>query len=76
MNWTGTAAVVVANDSIYVSLTLANESGGTTGMMGRGVLRSDGEFRLSTGRGDSYHELKGRLRDGELYADWTDRAGA
>jgi hypothetical protein len=68
MRWTGEAAVVVANDSVYIDLFMTNQSGGTTSATGGDALRK-GRFSIAT---DNDDHLTGSLVDGRLRFKWKD----
>jgi len=72
VDWTGDAAVDVANDSIYVVLNLTNDAGGTTGMSVDGPVSKDGAFKLTDGEGANTRSLVGRVHAGVLTANWVD----
>jgi hypothetical protein len=67
--WTGSAAALTANDSIYVRFTLTNEKGGSAGLGGRGPIDKNGAFELEAKDGSF---IKGTLRAGLLVADYYD----
>ncbi len=69
-NWTGELAVAVAGDSIWVDMHLVNDVGGSVLFRAWGQTR-DSDFDLVSHDGDK--RMKGRLRNGVLVAEWTDR---
>lgn len=72
VDWTGDAAVDVANDSIYIVLNLTNEAGGTTGMSVVGPVSKEGAFKLTDGKGADTRSLVGHVHAGVLSANWID----
>jgi hypothetical protein len=72
VDWAGEAAVITANDSLFLSLTLANEFGGSTGMIVKGPLAADGGFRLTVGDEKEWRSLTGSIVSGRLEAQWID----
>jgi S1-C subfamily serine protease len=67
VRWTGEAAVVIANDSIYVDLFMTNDSGGTTSATGSDALR-DGRFDIA----NDDERLTGSVVNGQLRFEWKD----
>ena len=67
-DWSGEAAIVVANDSVYIDMYLENSKGG--GALGTfsGALDHQGGFDLRNGG----RSLKGILASGRLSAYWID----
>ena len=69
IDWTGDAALVLANDSVFVDLWLENTDGGNVGTFAAGPIDANGSFDLVSSRGKS---LRGRLRAGRFTAEWVD----
>jgi len=70
LDWSGSSAVIIADDTIYVDLTLRNDLGGTKSFLASGRLQSDGAFELGNDAGDY---LRGKVRAGMLQATWHDQ---
>jgi S1-C subfamily serine protease len=69
--WTGDAAIVNAKDSVFIDLTLGNDSGGSTGGFLKGAIKEDGSFEAWDYR--RMLTLEGTISSGILRAKWTDR---
>lgn len=69
-DWQGRAAVVAANDSVYVDLALRNDAGGSVGFNAAGPVRDD-SFSLTSD--DGKRRLKGSFSTGSFVAEWRDR---
>jgi hypothetical protein len=70
IQWVGGAAVIQANDSIYVSVTLQNERGGSTSFESKGALAPDGSFVMTQKNGSW---IKGSVHAGLLVAEFNDQ---
>lgn len=67
-SWSGEAAVIAANDSVYVDIYLTNGAGGNAFVTGESPL-SGNTFRFTV-QGKT---VVGTASAGRLYLDWTDR---
>lgn len=67
--WWGTAAIVVADDSVYIHLSIRNEKGGRSRALGRTRLVGT-RFELEF---DEQASLSGTLSNGKLDAVWIER---
>jgi S1-C subfamily serine protease len=67
-DWTGEAALVLANDSVYVDLFLTNSAGGTASFSAMGPIQG-GAFDLSARSGA---RLIGTVYSARMVLDWTE----
>ena len=78
--WQGSASVATTSDttyiagatvdSVYISLSLRNSSGGDSGAAFATRLRNDGSFEWSDDHGKT--RFSGRLNGGRLDGEWYD----
>jgi S1-C subfamily serine protease len=69
-DWGGNVAVVVANDSVWVDLSLSNADGGTIALFGSSALGSNSSFDIWSVNHNRH--LQGSVSGGVLSAQWTD----
>jgi len=69
LDWWGSGAVVTAGDSVFISFTVENKSGGSTGVTMATVIDADGSFRWKA----DGKELDGRFSPGRVTARWIDK---
>jgi hypothetical protein len=69
-DWSGNAAVVVANDSVWIDLALSNASGGTVSLYGASALGTNNTFDIWSSPAN--RRLQGSVSRGLLTAQWTD----
>jgi hypothetical protein len=73
VSWTGSLAIAVASDTLYMSLDLLNDAGGEARASGRSAMGDDGSFSISAVDAQGLQdELRGTLRAGLLVATWRD----
>jgi S1-C subfamily serine protease len=72
VRWTGEAAVVVANDSVYMDLFMTSDSFGTAASTGVGALHGNA-FKIVT---PTHESISGRFDRGRLTIDWIDERKA
>lgn len=71
VDWEGEATIIVLRDSIYISVYLRNEFGGSTGGLFRGPLMAGRSFALQSY--DNGLSIEGTVGTGHIHADWVDR---
>lgn len=67
-DWSGTLVAVVNRDSVWITVSLHNSAGGTTGTLGATLLKPDKSFDLQT----KSARFTGSLDHGVIVALWRD----
>jgi hypothetical protein len=73
-DWSGVAAIVTANDSVFLDLYVTNTLGGSSLLTGKGPLYADGEFYVTPYKGSLRQtRFSGRFAGaGVIAGNWSD----